>query len=139
MPFYDVQCESCGVQEAYARMSSSDYADCPVCGRPRVKRISLPNFTEDRLRFWKGPLGNGYSHALGAQMPETRTERDRLARAKGVEFVGRSEFLAENKEAAEAVAYKNHVASGGARDSEERAAPSTSSFVPTPDWAKGLF
>jgi putative FmdB family regulatory protein len=136
VPRYDVQCESCGVQESYARMSADAYAECPVCGRPRVKMISLPNFTEDRLRFWKGPMGNGYSTALGAPMPESRAERDRMARAKGVEFVGRTEFLAENKEAAEAVAYAQHVKTGGER--AEQPAPAASSFVPTPEWAKAL-
>jgi putative FmdB family regulatory protein len=136
VPLYDVNCQICGVQETFARMSTATFLECPRCGGLRPKGITLPHFTEDRLRFWKGPMGNGYSHALGAQMPETRTERDRLAREKGVEFVGRTEFLAENKEAAEAVGYAQHVKSGGTRD--EQAPAPTSSFVPTPDWAKGL-
>jgi hypothetical protein len=94
-------------------------------------------FVEDRLRFWKGPMGNGYSHALGEQMPDSRAARDRLAAQKGVEFVGTREFLAENKEAAEAVQYRAHVDSGGARE-EPRPPPPADAFKAKPAWAKDL-
>lgn len=133
---YDVRCANCGTQEAWAKMSTSDVAECPVCGRDRPKAISLPNFQEDRVRFFRGALGNGYSHALGEQMPDSRQARDRRAKEKGVEFVSKAEHLSENKEAAEAVEYRKHVDSGGERI--ERDAPTTSPFVPRPDWAKAL-
>ena len=35
-------------------------------------------------------------------MPESRQERDRLAKAKGVEFVTKADFLSDNKDAAAA-------------------------------------
>lgn len=137
MPLYDVHCANCGLQEAWAPMSTSDTAPCPVCGRERPKAITLPNFTEDRLRFWKGPLGNGYSTALGAPMPGSRAERDRMARAKGVEFVSVAEHLAENRDAAEAVAYAEHVKTGGERFLDKPPAE-TAAFIPKPAWAKDL-
>jgi hypothetical protein len=115
MPRYDVRCVICGDQEVFATMSEAvgaKYLDCPICQRPRPRIFYPPQFTEDRLRLWRGPLGNGYSTALGEQMPATRAERDRLAAKKGVEFVTKSELLASNKEAAEAIAYKAEVDSG---------------------------
>ena|SRR5271166_616908 len=117
-------------------MSTSPFAPCPICERPRKKAIHLPQFQEDRLRLWRGPLGNGYSTALGERMPDTRTERDRLAAKKGIEFVSKSELLASNKEAAEAVAYKAHVDSGGPRDVQP--APAPDAFKEKPAWAKEL-
>ena len=126
----------CGEQEAWAKMSTSDTAPCPVCDRERPKAISLPNFQEDRVRFFKGALGNGYSTALGEQMPDSRQARDRRAREKGIEFISLAEHLSENKEAAEAVEYRKHVNEGGARD--EPVQPTSSPFVPRPAWAEAL-
>ncbi len=112
MPTYVIHCQNCGKQETVERISLSKYASCPVCQRPRAKVPQVFQFTEDRLRMWSGPLGNGYSTALGERMPDTRAERDRLARKKGVEFITKSELVATNKEAAEALAYKAEVDSG---------------------------
>ncbi len=141
MPLYDLACANCGKQETFARMNDASRENnllpCPVCDRPRPKLISMPQFQEDRTRFFRGALGNGYSHALGQQMPDSRSERDRVAKQKGVEFIGLSEHLAENKEAAEAVAYRKHVDAGGER--VEQPAPGVApNFVAKPAWAKGL-
>jgi hypothetical protein len=116
---------------------AAEYMACPQCERLRPQVFSVPQFTEDRVRFFKGPMGNGYSTALGEQMPDSRQARDRRAREKGVEFVTLSEHLAENKEAKEAVEYSAHVRSGGDR-TLDKPAPTTSPFVPKPDWAKSL-
>ena len=134
---YDVECANCGTQEAWAKMSTSGVAECPVCGRDRPKAISLPQFQEDRVRFFKGALGTGYSHALGEMMPDSRQARDRRAKEKGVEFVTLSEHLSENKEAADAVAYRKHVDSGGERVEVPRPGVDPA-FVPKPEWAKAL-
>ena len=136
MPRYDIVCPNCGTQETVARMSTASHLDCPVCERPRPKAIVLFQHTEDRTHMWKGPLGNGYSFALGERMPDSRSERDRLARKKGVEFCTRAELLADNKEAAEAVAYRKHVDQGGER--LEQPAADTTAFVEKPAWAERL-
>lgn len=81
-------------------------------------------------------MNNGYSTALGEQMPPTRAERDALALKKGVEFLGKSEFLASNPEAAEAVSYKQHVDSGGHHAPVLPA--DTSPFISKPAWANDL-
>jgi hypothetical protein len=140
MPRYDVACENCGTQETVARMADvrgTRTLDCPVCERPRPRLIVVPQFQEDRLRFWKGPTGNGYSHALGARMPDSREARDRLAKERGVEFITLAEHLGENKEAAQAVEYRAHVDAGGERV-EQRPADTMGAFVPKPAWAKEL-
>jgi hypothetical protein len=131
----------CSEQEVFATMNeamaSGGFLDCPICRAPRPRIYHAPQYSEDRLRFWVGPMGNRYSTALGADMPETKKGRDQLAKQKGVEFVGKSEFLADNKEAAQAVAYKAHVDSGGRRDHWEP--PDTSAaFKAKPEWAKDL-
>ncbi len=137
MPIYALKCPVCGPQEVVARMSEgAAFMDCPVCQRPRPQVFHPPQFTEDRVRFFKGALGNGYSFALGAQMPESRTERDRLAKEKGVEFTTKAELVADSREAADALAYRDHVSTGG--KPEQWSAPDTSHFQPTPDWAKPL-
>ncbi len=138
MPVYEVACPNCGPQEIVARMSEAQtFMPCGLCGRPRPQVIHAPNFQEDRLRMWKGPLGNGYSHALGQYMPDSRSERDRIAKAKGVEFISLGEHLKENKEAAEALAYRQHVDSGGDR-ALDKPLPAKSPFVEKPQWAKDL-
>lgn len=139
MPLYPVQCPNCGPQEVFARMSvarNADMFDCPVCERPRPRGLVLFQFTEDKLRLWKGPMGNGWSTALGAPMPGSIAERDRMAAAKGVEFCGEREFLASNPEAAEAVSYSRHVASGGYHEPVLPA--DTSPFIEQPAWADPL-
>lgn len=140
MPLYDISCANCGTQETFARMSEareSDLLPCPICERPRPRLIMLFQHTEDRVRFFKGALGNGYSHALGQMMPDSRSERDRVARERGVEFVTLSEHLNENKEAADALAYRKHVDTGGER--VESPGPGVDpAFVSKPEWAKEL-
>ena len=137
MPTYVVKCGNCGPQETVARMSeAAEFMACPVCRRPRPQVFHVPQFTEDRTHMWKGPMGNGYSFALGEQMPDSRQARDRLARQKGVEFCSRDELLRDNKEAAEAVAYKAYVDSGGSRDVANPV--DTSAFQAKPAWAKDL-
>lgn len=114
----------------------ADLLECPVCLRDRPRVIVPFQFTQDNLRLWKGPMGNGWSTALGAPMPGTRKERDRMAAERGVEFCGEREFLASNPEAAEAVSYSRHVASGGYHEPVLPA--DTSPFIEQPAWADPL-
>lgn len=137
MPTYAIRCQNCGPQEIVAPMSEgAALMPCPVCQRARPQVFSPPMFVEDRLRFWKGPMGNGFSTALGERMPDSKTERDRIAKVKGIEFCSRDELLADNREAADAVAYHADVQSGGSR--VDWTPPDTSVFQSTPDWAKPL-
>lgn len=114
----------------------AEFMPCPVCTRLRPQVFHAPNFTEDRTRLWKGPMGNGYSTALGEYMPQSRRERDALAKKKGIEFCNLAELQADNKEAADAIAYKTYVDAGGARD--ERPEPVAAPWQATPSWAKDL-
>jgi hypothetical protein len=141
MPIYPVACANCGEQETFKTMSEarkSDLLECPVCAVPRPRRIVLFQHTEDRTHLWRGPLGNRYSFALGGEMPDSRSERDRIARAKGIEFCGTREFLDSNKEAAEAVAYSKEVQTGGPREPWEPADTTSAFKSGTPEWAKPL-
>jgi len=117
-------------------MSTDKFVECPTCQRPRRKVLGAFQHTEDRTHMWKGPLGNGYSHALGERMPDSRQERDRLAKKKGVEFIGLAEHLAENKEAAEAVAYHREVQAGGPRELPRPNPAAAAAWKSHPDWAK---
>ncbi len=117
MPTYVTRCPNCGDREQTARMKdAAAKMPCPQCARPRPQVYFAPFFVEDRLAQWKGPLGNGWSNALGAPMPSSRAERDRLAREKGVEFCSVAELRADNREAADALDYHAHVQAGGARN-----------------------
>lgn len=137
MPKYDVVCPNCGVQEIVARMSeAAAQMPCPVCQRPRPQIFHVPQFQEDRTRLWKGPLQNGWSTALGEYMPQSRSERDKLAKKKGVEFCSLAELKADNKEAREAIEYTAEVAAGGKRD-EPQPAPANV-WQSAPSWAKDL-
>jgi len=46
MPIYEYQCEACGhALEALQRMSDDPLVDCPVCGKPALKKqISAAGF-----------------------------------------------------------------------------------------------
>jgi hypothetical protein len=126
MPMYPLFCANCGEVETFASMKTAranDKLPCPICGRPRPRRIVVFQHQEDRTHFWKGPMGNGYSTALGEFMPASRQERDRLARKKGVEFCTLADLRADNKEAADALDYSAHVAAGGKRDDPPNPAP----------------
>jgi hypothetical protein len=81
-------------------------------------------------------MGNGYSTALGEQMPDSRAARDKLARKKGVEFITKSELVATNKEAAEAIAYSAEVRKGAPH--QPVGAGPTGAFKPKPSWAEPL-
>lgn len=130
MPVYVVACANCGPQEMVARMSeAAAEMACPVCNRPRPQVFFPPNFTEDRLRMWKGPLGNRWSHALGDYMPDSRGDRDKMAKAKGVEFCSVTDLRRDSKEADEALSYRAHVDSGGKRDDPKPA--------PAANWKHG--
>lgn len=59
-----------------------------------------------------------------------------MAAERGVEFLGKSEFLASNPEAAEAVDYKRYVDSGGHHAPVLPA--DTSPFISKPAWAEPL-
>lgn len=116
MPIYELLCASCGPQTTVAKMSeAAAFMPCPQCERPRPQVFSVPYYTEDRLRFFKGAHGNGWSHALGAPMPDSRQARDKMALAKGVEFCSVTDLRRDSKEAADALDYKAHVDSGGER------------------------
>lgn len=137
MPEYTVRCANCGDQALVVPMSvAAEYMPCPVCQRARPQVFNVPQFTEDRTRLWKGPLGTGYSFALGRNMPDSRKERDRVARERGVEFCSLAELRADNKEAAQALDYKAHVDAGGARD--ERPIDPAPVWQDRPAWAREL-
>ncbi len=46
MPIYEFECSACGnVFERLQKLSDSDPADCPECGKPEVKRrLTAPAF-----------------------------------------------------------------------------------------------
>src|SRR5262245_48968501 len=46
MPIYEYECEACGhTLDALQKMSDAQLKDCPVCGKPALrKRVSAPRF-----------------------------------------------------------------------------------------------
>lgn len=139
MPVYVVNCEVCGEQELFARMSDAGtFMPCSVCSGMRPQTVRAPNFTEDRVRFFRGVNGSKHSFALGTDMPDSRQARDRMARERGIEFMSLKEHLAENKEASEAWDYKKHVDSGGDRALDKPPVDTSSLFKEKPQWAKDL-
>lgn len=135
MPRYDVRCVQHGLHEIVASIkTAAEFMPCGECGLPSRQVFSPPCIVEDRLRFWKGPMGNGYSHALGAQMPETRAGRDRLAAEKGVEFCTIGELKADDKEIASAIDYRKDVDTGGKKIPMKEAIPA-SAWKDKPAWS----
>lgn len=137
MPTYEIVCANCGNQDLVAPMrEAASLMPCPICHRPRPQVFHPPQFTEDRTRFWKGPMGNGYSTALGERMPDSRSARDRRAKEKGIEFCSLAELRADNKEAAEAIDYHAQVQAGGPR--EDPRTPAAPVWREKPSWAEGV-
>lgn len=87
---------------------------CETCGRTSERIFTVPHFTEDRSRFWRGKDGTRYSSALGCELPDSRREIERLARAKHVELDAHE--LPHVKRAAEAGAA---IRAGELRDGKE--------------------
>lgn len=130
MPQFDVRCPEHGVQTVVRSMNDDRKFTCPQCGARAAWIVTPFFFQEDRMRLWRNPVnGTRYSFALGAEMPDSVRERDKLAREKGVEFVSAGELLRDNKEARDAVEYGKHVATGGKREEWQ---PKT-----TTRWRKG--
>jgi hypothetical protein len=78
----------------------------------------MPQFCEDRLRMHPA----NWSWSVGAPMPQSRQERRRIEKEKGIEFVAPHEFPETWKQATD---YKKHVDSGGDRLPPEVVAPVT--------------
>lgn len=114
MAVYQYQCVHCErvFDETFSMGTAPGFADCANCGSVGTRCFTAPHFTEDRTRFWRSANGTRFSQALGEDMPDSRKERDQLAKAKGIEFMGRSETPDHIKRAAE---YGRHLKSGGDR------------------------
>src|SRR5580698_222662 len=108
---YRVRCDTCGIQEFEESIETVSFPrPCPACGALSPKLFESPKFVEDRLRFFKGHDGTGYSFALGERMPDSRAARDRLAKQKGIYFD--SQLTKDEQRYRD---YGKHVASGGER------------------------
>lgn len=95
---------------------------CSDCNGGCFRRECLPQFQADRLALWRNPrTGDRYSYALGAQMPESRKERDILAKSKGFEWCSPSENA--SPEHAAANAYHQAVSQGASHEQAEAHAP----------------
>lgn len=130
MPLYTILCPTHGTEVVGASMSEAGWSMlCPKCSTMCPRMVESFQFAQDNLRLYEDGAGGKFSHALGTDMPESRKQRDRMAKAKGVEFTTKAEFLADNPQAAEAVAYREHVDAGGERF--EIKPKATSGWVPT--------
>ncbi|GAC1407112.1 MAG: hypothetical protein NVSMB64_13560 [Candidatus Velthaea sp.] len=92
----------CGLMKATRTMD--EWGSLDYCVQTAVRVFTPPQFTEDRTRFWNnGRDRTRYSAALGMTMPDSRAERDRVCKEKGIEFVTRREVPADWKAAVENV------------------------------------
>jgi hypothetical protein len=94
---------------------------CPTCSTPTRKIYESPVFTEDRLRFAQGALGDGWSQSMGAPMPQSRSQRKALERLRGAEFVGPNEDVNEYGRAARL--YQEAKAQGCSDQEADAASP----------------
>ena len=118
---YSYSCRACGEHEI--ERSIKDHIPkqiyCYEHGLFCDRRFTPPYFQEDRLRFFKGRDGSKYSYALGQQMPDSRQERDRIAKEKGVEFFSGP----ANKTEQAIVEYNQHIKAGATHEEADKAAP----------------
>jgi hypothetical protein len=78
--------------------------------------FDVPHFVEDRLRFAKASPhapSERWSYALGREMPETRQERRRIEKERGIEFVTKADVY-NDPETRKSLDYVAHLRSGGA-------------------------
>lgn len=73
-------------------MGHTQPALCPDCGALCPKLISVPNFQEDRTRFWRNGNGGRFSSALGQELPDSRAGVDAVCKAKGIEMTSPAEL-----------------------------------------------
>lgn len=115
MPLYAFDCTNCGRDfDYFAKMSEISAAapGCPYCHAPGRRVFTVPQYSEDRTRFFRGPSGSRYSYMLGQNMPESRAEFHKICEQKGIEPVSRSTMPEGWKAAAQ---YARHVREGGDR------------------------
>lgn len=123
---FEFRCRACGTLHAQTygigKAPSAIRCQCQEVADRHFSASNVFQWTEDRTRFFQGARGDGWSYALGEYMPESRAERDRLAKKKGVEFISGVHEL--GKDAQDAVAYGKEVKAGMKPDAWE--APDTS-------------
>lgn len=89
---------------------------CPAHGGACARIFTAPHFQEDRVRFHRaGPNAPSerWSYALGQEMPDSRAERRRLEKERGVEFVTKADVLAD-PDMRKSMDYVKHLREGGA-------------------------
>jgi hypothetical protein len=82
-----------------------------------AKRVfDVPQFTEDRIRFFRRRDSNApsdrWSWAIGQDMPDSRQERRRIEKERGIEFVSQAEAR-KSPDVEKSLSYVNHLRSGG--------------------------
>lgn len=93
---------------------------CSDCGGGCYRPECLPEFSEDRLRFWRNHKGTRYSYTLGHDMPESRAQR-RLIEKSGVVFCSPGDNTSPEHSAA--MEYHRAVEQGASHEEAERHAP----------------
>lgn len=115
MALYSFRCDWHGSFDANGSMDAPPkWQHCPECNRWSQRVITVPQFNEDRTRFFRnGVDGTKHSHALGHEMPDSRRDYYRELESKGCEPCSPQTMPQAWKDNA---AYKKHVESGGERD-----------------------
>lgn len=86
MALYEFECPRHGRMEEHRSMGDLMPTVCQTCGQFARKAFSVPQFTEDRTRFWRDSNGGRYSAAFGEQLPDSRSGVEALAKQKGIEL-----------------------------------------------------
>jgi hypothetical protein len=117
---YNFECPNCYVVEVDAsiHVGVRRYEPCPGCGYLSERLYTAPQTQEDRLRFYRNQYGTRWSYAIGAEMPESRSERRRIERERGIMF---DDQLTPKERTM--VEYAEHVRTGGERLPNERINP----------------
>lgn len=114
MAFFEYRCK-CGklFEQSHAVGEAPSAAISPCCGEYSARHFTPFQFSEDRTRFYRNPKdGSKHSNALGEDMPDSKKERDRILRQKGIELMTRFDTPAHVQRAAD---YGAHIRTGGER------------------------
>ena len=117
MPIYGFACPAGHeVEGVFGMEEVPTTVPCPEHGGECARVFYAPHFQEDRVRFHRAGPGaptERWSYALGQDMPDSRAERRRIEKEKGIEFVSKADVMAD-PDMRKSLDYVQHLRAGGA-------------------------
>jgi putative FmdB family regulatory protein len=83
MPIYDYECKICGITENIWAKINEEIINCPHCGEPAWRIISVCNINPDLKPRWEDNIAHPEKAPHGSWI-KSRQHRDKLCKEYGL-------------------------------------------------------